>query len=69
VYELGVFVQVPLVVDSSCPSCAVPEIVGVAVLAGPPLAAWPLPGWPKTAPTSAAAIAMTIAVPMFRRFI
>jgi hypothetical protein len=69
VYELGVFVQVPLLVDSSCPSWAVPEIVGVAVFAGPPSAARPLPGWPKTAPISAAATAMTIAVPMFKRFI
>jgi hypothetical protein len=69
VYEVGLFVQVPLVVDSCRPSWAVPEIVGAAVPAGPFPAARPFPGWPKTAPISAAATAITIAVPMLRRFI
>jgi hypothetical protein len=69
VYDVGVPLQPPFEVESVCPCWAVPESVGDAVLTGALPAAWPLPGWPKTAPTIMAAAAIAIAPPMFRCFI
>jgi hypothetical protein len=60
--------QVPLSAVSVEPACAVPEIVGRAVLAGAAsLAARPLPGTPKTAPIASAAAASMIVVTHRRR--